>query len=203
MSPRPSALVHIRPQVHSPSAAFACDNVLYHTLGEPGRGPVKKRCYPFSHDSRNHRAFAGPPAGAFFHTRKNRPLRSLAPRRERIENQPFRSPGNKQGTHSQNQPIRFPALGLLHHELFKVVTLATLADPNSARVICFLRLILWKDRWCLRVLRLSVRFEGVLASRFIIRIAFGIVRFTFGNFVVFHIIGTRATSPLTRKNNSQ
>jgi hypothetical protein len=24
---------------------------------------------------------------------------------------------------------------------------ATLADPNSARVICFLRLILWKDRW--------------------------------------------------------
>jgi hypothetical protein len=49
----------------------------------------------------------------------------------------------------------------------------------------------------------SVRFEGVLATRFIIRIAFGIVRFTFGNFVVFHIIGTRATSPLTRKNNSQ
>jgi hypothetical protein len=35
----------------------------------------------------------------------------------------------------------------------------------------------------------SVRFEGVLATRFIIRIAFGIVRFTFGNFVVFHIIG--------------
>ena len=89
MSPRPSALVHIRPQVHSPSAAFVCDNVLYHTLGEPGRGPVKKRCYPFSHDSRNHRAFAGPPAGAFFHTRENRPLRSLAPRRERIETSHF------------------------------------------------------------------------------------------------------------------
>jgi hypothetical protein len=35
----------------------------------------------------------------------------------------------------------------------------------------------------------SVRFEGVLATRFIVRIAFGIVRFTFGNFVVFHIIG--------------
>jgi hypothetical protein len=35
----------------------------------------------------------------------------------------------------------------------------------------------------------SVRFEGVLATRFIIRIAFAIVRFTFGNFVVFHIIG--------------
>jgi hypothetical protein len=91
LSPRPSALVHIRPQVHSPSAAFACDNVLYHTLGEPGRGPVKKRCYPFSHDSRNHRAFAGPPAGAFFHTRENRPLRSLAPRRERIETSHFDS----------------------------------------------------------------------------------------------------------------
>jgi hypothetical protein len=35
----------------------------------------------------------------------------------------------------------------------------------------------------------SVRLEGVLTTRFIIRIAFGIVRFTFGNFVVFHIIG--------------
>jgi hypothetical protein len=46
-----------------------------------------------------------------------------------------------------------------------------------------------RNRWCLRVLRHLRRFEGVLATRFIIRIAFGIVRFTFGNFVVFHIIG--------------
>src|ERR1700722_13297304 len=48
----------------------------------------------------------------------------------------------------------------IHHELLKVVTLATLSDPNSARVICFLRLILWKDRWCLRVLRHLRPFRG-------------------------------------------
>ena len=36
----------------------------------------------------------------------------------------------------------------------------TLTDPNSARVICFLRLILWKDRWCLRVLRHLRPFRG-------------------------------------------
>jgi hypothetical protein len=40
-----------------------------------------------------------------------------------------------------------------------------------------------------RVLRRSKPGKGVLATRFIIRIAFGIVRLTFGNFVVFHIIG--------------
>jgi transposase len=33
-------------------------------------------------------------------------------RRERIETQPFRSPGNKQRTHSQNQPFRLTALEL-------------------------------------------------------------------------------------------
>ena len=77
----------------------------------------------------------------------------------------------------------------IHHELLKVVRLATLADPNSARVICFLRLILWRIARAFECFPTSVRFEGVLATRFIIRIAFGIVRFTFGNFVVFHIIG--------------
>jgi hypothetical protein len=75
-----------------------------------------------SHGSRNHpRAFAGFPAERLFshprelasevginremvrwRARENWPFRSLALRREWIENQPFRSPGNKQGTHSQN-----------------------------------------------------------------------------------------------------
>jgi hypothetical protein len=67
--------------------------------------------------------------------------------------------------------------------------LATLADPNYPRVICFLRLILWRIAGAFECFATSVRFEGVLATRFIIRIAFGIVRFTFGNFAIFHIIG--------------
>ena len=77
----------------------------------------------------------------------------------------------------------------IHHELLKVVTLATLADPNSARVICFYGSFFGRIAGALECFATSVRFEGVLATRFIIRIAFGIVRFTFGNFVVFHIIG--------------
>ena len=76
----------------------------------------------------------------------------------------------------------------IHHELLKVVRLATLADPNSARVICFLWLVLWRIARAFECFATSVRFESVLATRFIIRIAFGIVRFTFGNFVVFHIL---------------
>ena len=60
----------------------------------------------------------------------------------------------------------------IHHELLKVVMRATLADPKSPKVICFLRLILWKDRWSqLECFATSVRFEGVLATRLIIRIA--------------------------------
>jgi hypothetical protein len=77
----------------------------------------------------------------------------------------------------------------IHQKLLKVVTLATLADPNSARVIRFLGLILWRIAGAFECFATSVCFEGVLATRSIIRIAFGIVRFTFGNFVVFHIIG--------------
>ena len=34
------------PQIYSPSAAFVCDNVLYHTLDEPGRGPLEIRLMP-------------------------------------------------------------------------------------------------------------------------------------------------------------
>ena len=65
----------------------------------------------------------------------------------------------------------------------------TPTDPNSARVIRFLRLILWKVAGSLECFATSVRFEGVLATCcIIIRIALGIVRLTFGNVVVFHII---------------
>jgi DNA invertase Pin-like site-specific DNA recombinase len=97
--------------------------------------------------------------------------------------------GNKDGLSRSyaNQAFVLHDWGDIHHELLKVVTLATLADPNSARVICFLRF--GGIGGAFEYFATSVRFEGVLATRFIIWIAFRIVRFTFGNFVVFHIIG--------------
>ena len=52
-----------------------------------------------------------------------------------------------------------------------------------------LRVILWRIAGAFECFATSVRFEGVLATRFIIRIAVRIGRFTFGNFVGFHIVG--------------
>jgi hypothetical protein len=45
-----------------------------------------------------------------WYLRLRKPAISIAgSEEERLENQPFRSPGTKQGTHSENQPIRLPA----------------------------------------------------------------------------------------------
>jgi hypothetical protein len=68
-----------------------------------------------------------------------------------------------------------------------VAPFTTLADSKSTRVIRFYGSFFGRIVSIFECFATSVRFEGVLATRFVIRIAFGIVRFTFGNFVVFHI----------------
>jgi hypothetical protein len=112
-------------QIHTDSFPFRCFLCVITSfitrLANPGTGPVKKRCYPFSHDSRNHpRAFADLQPAPFFipakacerggdpnretvrwYLRLRKSAISIAGSEEGADRKPaisiLRSPGNKQG----------------------------------------------------------------------------------------------------------